>query len=104
MEHVKALSSPSHLMMRYVAIHVLMEHVKARETMNTNEIAKVAIHVLMEHVKAPNASPPNAALRRNPRAHGTREGSEGTDMAKFASVAIHVLMEHVKAQGIRWGS
>ena len=38
---------------------------------------QVAIHVLMEHVKALSMIEINAflGLSRNPRAHGTREGS-----------------------------
>ena len=35
---------------------------------------------------------------RNPRAHGTREGSPLLPEKDSAMVAIHVLMEHVKAR------
>ena len=35
---------------------------------------------------------------RNPRAHGTREGSCRVWTCTFMKVAIHVLMEHVKAR------
>ena len=34
---------------------------------------------------------------RNPRAHGTREGSFNFTVTNRSPVAIHVLMEHVKA-------
>ena len=54
----------------------------------------------MEHVKALRAAAFNGGYSRNPRAHGTREGSEEKAMTIEAHVAIHVLMEHVKARVI----
>ena len=66
------------------------------------KFANVAIHVLMEHVKAPGHSSPgrewSSPSGRNPRAHGTREGSHPPEGLTDMKVAIHVLMEHVKAQ------